>query len=333
MAKARSRKSRSRRTTKKAEALAQPVQRTIPVWASVNSATMIRVDAPNLLSRMNSRLYRQGRNYRCQFSIIAPNTRQAIEYKIFTLPNTWFTHGAIKHAWKQYRAAMQDELMQSGGQTGKWHDFRMGLTDPDGTDANGVGVIFDGNTWKVAPVAGDAEAAIVTNSAGTEMAFNVVGSVSNSYNILYEYAQLLNSRQTPATDFAGPQSYEGLFKGADDLDHLMEKGDQPPYSPTHIGWWDSDEDGTLNDASTTLAYQDTIVSATSGEGTSPQKSRVFDAPLGLVYITTSSSDFLYTDGEGGPELALTVSPGNYKGVHSDPIFRYSMSGATAKSIR
>lgn len=312
------------------EALASPVQRTIPFWSSIDSAKMLRIDIPKLLSQFNSRLYRQGRNYRCQVQVTFPNTHQAVEYTLFTLPNTWFTHGAIKHAWKNYRAAMQDELMQSGGRTSKWHDFRMKLNDPSGTDGEALGLVFDGAAWRTAPTVGDAGDSIVTNSAGTEKSFHVVGDVSNSYNILYEYAQLLMSRNTPASDFAGPTAYEGLFKGADDLDHLLERGDQPPYSPTFQGWWDSNEDGTLNDASTSLAYQDTIVTSVSGEGTRPGKSKVFDAPLGIVYVFTSAGDFEHsTHGE----LAVTVSPGSYKGVHAEPIYRYQLSGATAKSIR
>ena len=200
-------------------------------------------------------------------SVIRPQLYRNVEYTIFTLPNTWFTHGAIKHAWKNYRAAMQDELMQSGGRTSKWHDFRINVADPDGTDASATPLVFDGNTWLVAPVPGDAPNSVVTNSAGTEHGFHLTGDVSNSYNVLYEYAQLLNSRATPQVDFAGPQSYEGLFAGSDDLDHLMEKGDQPPYAPAHLGWWDSNEDGTLNDASTSLAYVDTIAPSHINDGT------------------------------------------------------------------
>ncbi len=334
-----------KRTTKKRratklEALANPTQRTVACMSSINSAKMLRFDTPGLLSQMNSKLYRQGRNYSVRLNIVQPQTRTRTEYKIFTLPNTWFTHGAIKHAFKNYKAAMQDELSQTGGKHARWHDFRIKLTDPDGTDGEADAVVWTGGNWLTGPTVGDSGDSSVTNSAGTSISFHVVGDISNSYNILQQYALYLNSRRTPAADFAGPTSYEGMFEGADDLDKLMELGDQPPYSIDYLGLWDANEDGTLSDASTALSYQDTIYigrgndsddTSTSASG-SKVISKVFDAPLGIVYVHTSQTDFLYTDGEGGPELALEAMPGNYKGVKSSPIFRHNLAGATAKSM-
>ena len=71
----------------------------------------------------------------------------------------------------------------------------------------------------------------------------------------------------------------------------------------------------------------------AGIGSPKVTSRTFDAPLGVCFIKTSGSDSCTPIQTGGPEVALTLSPGNYKGVHSDPIYRYTMAGATAKSIR
>ncbi len=99
----------------------------------------------------------------------------------------------------------------------------------------------------------------------------------------------------------------------------MEEGDQ-----------DANEDGTLSDASSVLAYQDSI--HTDNDGGGRFISKVFEAPLGIVYVQNSNADFWYTDGEGGPELALEVMPGNYKGVKSSPIFRHNLAGSTAKSM-
>lgn len=293
---------------------------------------MIRIDVPALLSETNSKLYRQGRSYRLRLKLVTPHTNQGVQYKIFTLPNTWFTHGAVKHAFRNYKAAMQDELMQTGGKHAKWHDFRIAVSDPDGTDSGTGGVTFTGANWLHNPTVGDLVNSSVTNSAGTSIGFHLVGDVSNSYNIMEHYARYLEQRRTPPTDFSGPQSYEGMFKGADDLDNLMEEGDQPPYSIDMKGWWDSNEDGTLNDASTALSYEGTMYSAT-GLDAAQTHSQWFDAPLGMVYIYTSAADFWYTDAEGGPEIAFEAAAGSYKGVKSSPIFRHDLAGSTAKSMR
>ncbi len=304
------------------EKLAYPVHRTFPGVASANSCPIMRVDVPGLLSRMNSRLYRQGYTYRCQVAVTSPNSIQSRQYRILTLPNTWFTLGAYKHAFKNYKAAMQDELAQAGG-TAKWHDFHVKLNDPEGTDAGFVPQVHTGQNWGNAPNAGEIFDSQVTNVAGTLSSFNMIGAFTDSYNIMQQYALHLNrGADRPDDSSAGPQSYEDLFAGADDLDRILEKGDEPPYDSDFSGWWDLDGDGSLTDADTCLAYQDTVVTATSGEGTHPGRSMWFDAPLGAIWLVTNQADFNY--GSEAPELAVTVASGSYKGVKADPIIRYRM---------
>lgn len=305
------------------EKLAYPVHRVFPGVASANSCTVMRVDVPQLLSQFNSRLYRQGRTYRCQVAVTSPNSIQSRQYRILTLPNTWFTHGAYKHAFKNYRAAMQDELAQTGGKTSKWHDFHVKLNDPGNTDAGFEAVVNTGANWDEAPGAGEVFDSQVTNVAGTLSSFNMIGDFTDSYNILQEYALHLNrGADRPDDSSAGPQSFEDLFSGSDDLDRILEKGDEPPYDSDFSGWWDLSQDGSLTDADTCLAYQDTIVTATSGEGTHPGRSQWFDAPLGAIWLVTNQADFNY--GSEAPELAVTVASGSYKGVKSEPIIRYKM---------
>jgi hypothetical protein len=43
----------------------------------------------------------------------------------------------------------------------------------------------------------------------------------------------------------------------------------------------------------------------------------FDAPLGIVIITSSSGHKLFSQ---GTELSVEVKAGDYKGVHSTPMF-------------
>ena len=124
-----------RRSSKKGMALVKmPTEKCIPVYGSGASARILRIETGRLLSQMNMRLYRQAMNYKVKISLADLHSDKGNNFQIFTLPNTWLTNGAVKHAYRMYRAAMKDELAQSGGKTGKWHDFSINANDVDGTE-------------------------------------------------------------------------------------------------------------------------------------------------------------------------------------------------------
>jgi len=57
--------------------------------------------------------------------------------------------------------------------------------------------------------------------------------------------------------------------------------------------------------------------------------RTFTAPLGLVFLESSTAFTQSSDSE----LAMIAKAGKYKGVSSEPIFHHVLSGATVKSLR
>ena len=292
-----------------------PTEKCIPIYGSGSSARTIKISTSNLLSQMNMRLYRQSMNYKVKISLADLESDGANHFQIFTLPNTWLTNGAIKHAYRMYKLAMKDELAQTGGKTSKWHDFRINDVDADGTVTTAQALGFDGNSWTELAAPADTSLSVITpDSGGTEQGFHVVGNVANSYNIITEYVKHILSRGQEPQASVGPQAYEGLIDSADDLDNLLERGDLPPYDKDFAGW----AGDASADTNTTLVFQDTL--RYDANAMYKTVSKTFDAPLGLVWIF-SDEDLLYTS---RPQFCLHVSAGNYKGVDATPIIKYDM---------
>ncbi len=291
------------------------------------------VQVDKLLSVLNNRLYRQGMVYDVSFSLVNPPGETTGVFKFYTLPNNWFVRGAIAHAFRQYRAAMQPEMLITGGKTAKWHDFVIDHQDPDGTRGVQYPSLFDGDSWVAVTTGLGTELSTVTNAAGTENQFHIGGALSNSYSILEEYAIHLLSRRADDSSEAGPQTYEGLLEGGTDIDHILEKGDVPPYDETFAFW----HGGADADTDFRMVFQDSMyVGSTDSDNTSPLApgnrlvTRTFSAPLGLVWVEANAN---LHSGTATPNIAMHAKAGNYKGVSAQPIYRYQMLGATAKSLR
>mgnify|MGYP005831213635 CR=1 FL=1 len=271
----------------------------------------------------------RSRNYRVRVKLADMGTNQSgISYKIFTLPDNWFTHGAIRHAWTQFRAAYQDELAQTGGVTARWFDFRLDPSGADGTPEvnDAYPSFFDGTSFSydTTGLAASTTASTVTDSDGDEMTFGLFGAEDKSgagkYNIMLEYARYLTARRVDnAPAETGPQSYEGLLPNADDLDRLMEDGDTAPYDDSFGSWHGSaDSNGDVF-----LQQVGTLLSGDADPSGVKASTDWFNAPLGLIWVYGSTDTAL----PGGsstvtPYLRVEAAAGSYKGVKAPPIVDY-----------
>lgn len=267
------------------------------------------VKIPDMLGRMNNRLYRQCRMYRASFKMSPPtNSSALLQYRFFTLPDTWFVNGAIKYAYESYMASMSDEL-NAGIKMAKWHDFHIDEQDPDGTWGFCGVATFDGDSYGAIGIDESISDSQVTGSDGTARKFNLMGNESNSYNIFSEYAKKLNYRVSDDESVSSDQPYDNLLD-LDDADVLAERGDRAPYDRDFSGWL---HDGT--DDQKLLVLRDQI----SYDGNAHQgnlTTKTFDAPLGIVFITKYSGGNATDISDSVPELICRVAPGNYKGVRS-----------------
>lgn len=269
-------------------------------------------------SKVNGRLYRQARDYRIKLSLITAPLHDAganVNMEFFTLPNTYFVHGAIKYAFQQYMNGHADEIA-AGVKFAKWHDFSINEQNPTGVWEYSAPVLWDGTADSgMATITAneDLSDSSVTDSGGTSQGFNLIGNLANSYNIFREYAKKLNYRPQPGT-VSSDQPYDGLLD-LDDADDMAEKGDLAPYDRDFSDF--IPDDTTVDDDSgqNILTHRGTIT-YDSAAGPGRISTGFFDAPLGLVWCrkTVSGSESAWNT--TNPELVLTFAKGDYKGVMS-----------------
>lgn len=288
------------------------------------SSNLVQVDA--CLSKINHRLYRQGRNYRVKVDLdpklVAPNTR----IDVYALRPTWFTQQAWKMAKKAYDEALELEKERLGAdQLAKWRDFRVetGIASPIGT----------GNLWSVEGTAphvyypsaggmlpvsftsGMFEASAAENlDNGNRMIFSWGASDANTYSIIDEYDKTRAESDSP--EFVIPDMpYEALDANAEDDDYieLQANGYQPPYAQESFAIG-TDSTGVWMKVATLFTQED----GTTNMLTSPVKlsSGWFDAMCGSVVLN------MYNPRDTGIIshcVSVEVAKGDYRGVKGDAL--------------
>ncbi len=292
----------------KDKGLKTPTQKKIPLISTSTDVAGNHIIRGNMeLSKMNNRLYRQLRNYefQVQYEPLASATARN-KITIYTLPDTWFVRGAIKHAYAIYMQCMQDEL-NAGIKMAKWHDFNINEQNPDATWDYMGGCLFDGEGFALLVADENISDSSVTDSGGTSQQFNLMGAMANQYNIFTEYAKKLNYNVSDDESVSSDQPYDGLLD-LKDADVLAERGDRAPYDRDFSSFL---HDGT--DDQNILVQQDCLYfDADSNQGRT--FSRKFTAPLGLVFIQLHAGGSLADLSNSSPEISLIASPGSYKGV-------------------
>ena len=270
------------------------------------------------LSRINGRLYRQARTYRVKLSLITSPLHDGganVNMQFFTLPNTYFVHGAIKYAYQQYMNGHADELA-AGIKFAKWHDFSLNEQNPTGVWEYAAPQLWDGTAdGGMASITANETVtdSSVTDASGTSQGFHLLGNLANSYNIFREYAKKLNYRPQPGAT-SSDQPFDGLLD-LDDADDMAEKGDLAPYDRDFSDFI-PDDTTVDDDAGQNLLVHRGSIDFDSNQGPGRTSTAFFDAPLGLVwcrkYISGSETAWSTTQ----PELLLTCASGDYKGVMS-----------------
>jgi hypothetical protein len=256
---------------------------------------------------MNHRLYRQGRNYELSVQFVPLTTTVAYEVEIYTFPDNWFVRGAIKHAYRTWKSSIQDEL-DAGVKLSRWYDFRINEQDPDSTWDYLVAQLFDGDSLVDAAIDEYTETSVTGEDLSVE-AFHMMGSISNSYNIFTEYAKLLNSKKVASPAVTSSESYAGLLPGGEDQEHLVETGDLPPYDHDFGTGWDTGDILVLRDK----------IALNMDTGSNRTTSRMFKAPLGMVYLRLAADDSDVDFTTDTTRAIIHCKPGKYKGVTAESL--------------
>lgn len=261
---------------------------------------LFKIDIPHLMSSYNHRLYRQCGVYRARIDL-ETSSLTADGFTVVTLANTWYVKRSIQTARDMHDMALEEERAMSG--QSRWYDFRIyeGSSIAAGQAELNIKAGNTPQSLAVLPFSGEWGYSSVNDANGNSRQFVLAGATSTAqYQIFAEYDLLGNASNEPA--IVNPVGgYDDITPGAqaDDINRLLQNGNEPPYSAT-----------LLPDA--VFVSRGKLFRQSNLAGTSKESTGFFDAPLGLVWI------YMDAQTESAPAISLTVQGGSYKGVRMDP---------------
>ena len=267
-----------------------PAQRKLQLARSASSTSTFTIcDVGEVLSKMNRRLYRQGRNYRCKVELVDDIEQQS--FSVYVLADTWVNHLAWKKAFEVYMNATKEEREMLGPRVARWNDFRVrhGLSISGGVpDYNPLTTDYTGTATQL--TAGEFDYSSVELETG-DRDFSWGPGTSTQFGMLTELQKLFNTDESPVTvEVNAPyDNIDGDQMSLNDYVELQDEGNQPPY----------DADLFPNP----WVRIDVLRSNLANGGKTV--SDWFNAPCGLILIST---------GAGTKNVELTVAAGDYKGV-------------------
>lgn len=307
-----------RKSAKKTTKMALPVQRKMVIGTTSDvSAGFAEIDVGQQLSEVNTRMYRQGKVYRCKLEASAEVVAESpdLELEVFVLSNNWFNRGAWNAAYDSYRKATADERAElRDSQLARWEDFRVSTGLATAKEIRPG--VWEDPTVQAPSFLGNGEFALseaVAEETGTSYTYNWdPTNTANTLSIPTEYASMgYDLESTSPSQTSALAGYSTLFmdtQNAQALD-LQSRGANPPYDKTNYPpvWC---KVASISAKSMTLPNQGNVAGRLS--------TGYFDALCGLVFIRALGTGGLtnYTQ-DGG--LMLEVQSGDYKGVHAEKI--------------
>lgn len=267
------------------------------------------LDIGQYLSKINRRLYRQGRYYEVKVDI---DPAQTGNIEVFALRDDWAVQKAYQMAFQAFLDNNMDEREQLGkNQIARWEDFRV---DPGvGVDFTPKPVFWNKNLTAELLTAGEFELSTVTDTSQLSRTFTWESSPTGTvYSIMDEYNLAANANQSPSTSTAdGPYANIRNELDVNQLTDLQEHGDLPPYNQTSIN-----------------AVSPWVKIATLGVNSGVQKlsTGFFTAPCGFVVIRAVTAADL-------PRISCVVKSGDYKGVHAPAMLEMSTVNRKRKVVK
>lgn len=316
----------------------------IPAGGGASGDSRSYIDTARELSKINRRLYEQGRLYayqgltfiwRAAAEVAGPpaQTLTTIELNVRTAGNTWITQNAFikgRALWNE----MQDLVLEDNPSiAGKWHDFKIKLTKTASTNRtlsvlDGAGVDVAPGMWSYSTYVipqHDVDLADGTPKAPIEVTGVLIGDDGTAAGVLDKVSLVKAYQESRATvqpiDPNVPANMSSSFfnlltdSGSQEpelADVIEDENDQPPYDADNYPGGD-----TNANVPTTVAYS--AISQSEVDG----RTSGFIAPCGLLEIEVKGYD---QDGVQFPvasmpaiDILLHVAPGTYKGVAAIPM--------------
>lgn len=324
-------KRKSRKARKMQPAVTTISLKTTPAVAGINHQWF--VDTSKELSKVNRRLYEQGRMYAYQgltfiWKQDAANPVSALEVKVLTAGNTWVVQNAFVKGKALWNEMNQLVLEDNPSIRGKWQDFKVQLSDDQSSvrtlgalDADGAA--YTAGEWDLStyvmpqhvvdPVTGQPLAA-------DEFTAVLIGADTGSKRSLvkaYEESRATVQPTDPNVPAGMSTSFFNLLtdSGSQEpelADVIEDDNDEPPYATNDYPQGDSN-------APTAVIVGYGAISASEVDGSIAG----FVAPCGLVEIQIRgfgpTGVEITSANLPAIEMLLHVAPGTYKGVMSVPM--------------
>lgn len=285
--------------------------------ATPGNETSHYIDLARDLSRINRRLYRQGRDYHVKrVSIVSTDTpNQGNRISFATASGSWVARNAWKRGFQTFQNMNADATVQTSGDvSGTWADFKVYLSN----DMKSGDVLQPIDNGGAAYLPGEWTYSIMVSPDGTtsadEFSLHLLGDHSPATGPLWTSVGLIKSygesRATvvPGPTVPGEASDDPLVNVFDYgttidevIDNLEADNDEPPYDRLS---YPGDE---LNGGKPNIAQDTTIVDGRSTVGG-------FTALAGLIEIEAKS-----TNPNDTISLLFELAPGNYRGIKADVI--------------
>jgi len=298
---------------------------------STSGSYLNYVDTARELSKINRRMYEQGRLYGYQgltFIWKASGTLATIECSVRTAGNTWITQNAFvkgKALWHQ----MQELVLEDNPSiAGKWHDYKLLITKNqvsarELSALDGQGIAYGAGEWNLSTYVMPQHE--VDPATGLPLAADIrtaclIGQDSASIRSLvkaYEESRSTVHADSPNVPAGMETSFFNLLtdSGSQEPELALEiaaENDNPPYDLANYPGGDGN---AINPV--TVGYA--AISAQEVDGSIGG----FVAPCGLLEIEIKGYD---ANGLEVPEasmpdieILLHVAPGTYKGVAAVPM--------------
>lgn len=302
-----------------------------PEKPGLNNSYLNYVDTAKQLSKINRRLYEQGRMYGYQgltFIWKASGTLATIECSVRTAGNTWITQNAFvkgKALWNQMQKLV---LEDNPSIAGKWHDFKI-LLDSNSISTrqfearDGNGVLYLDGEWDYSTyVMPQHEVDPATGSplAAEEFNATLIGDDTTTKRSLvkaYEESRATVQADMPNVPAGMTTSFFNLLTDSGSQEPelatvIEQEGDNPPYNLDNYP-------GGAGNAENPVIVSYAAISAQEVDG----QLGGFIAPCGLLQIEVKGYDAtgqpVLPEDMPAIDILLHVAPGTYKGVAAVPM--------------
>jgi hypothetical protein len=271
---------------------------------------LIQVD--QFLSKLNRRLYRQGRYYQAKIDL---DVSSNANITVFALRDDWAVQKAFQMGYQAFLDNSMEERERLGdGQSGRWEDFRV-EAGTAGTVTDLVPVLSDAAGVDVQLTAGEFVLAQVVDSTNTARLFTFGATSANRYGLLEEYDKFGDAQSTP-DNVTSDAPYLELSEGVNEAthDHLQTSGNNPPYDTSGIN------------AGAPFVKIAELGSGASGTGAQKLTTGFFTAPCGFILITGMNAVDV-------ADVNLEVKRGDYKGVHAPSMIEVATVNRKRKVVK